>query len=264
MRQTEHILLESDFREVPDPHAARKVHARISFRSRLRWRCMQLEIFDYYYLGVRSQSRSTRLEYVLDLRFVGMPQVSRHIAWRWITASLLLASLVYGILRFGHLAPPWWQRHRLAGCAALTGAWAVATLVAAYRTTEKVRLFSTGGAAKLLEYTDWLGTLRDVHRFMAKVAAHVRLAATARRTSKVQHLRDEMREHARLKDLGVLCDPEYESAKSCILGKHAQAARSPTTRGSAQNAVADPLTYEKSYRRSSYVHEITIKKPRSP
>jgi hypothetical protein len=234
LAEAEHILLESDFREVPVPHAARKVHARIAFRSRLRWRSMQLEIFDYYYLSVRLQSRSTRLEYVLDLRFVGVPQVSRHISWRWITASLLLTSLGYGILKFGHLAPPWWQRDWLADCAALTGAWAVATLLAIYRTTGTVRLFSTGGAAELLEYTGGLTALRDLRRFMAKVSAHVRLAAAARRSTRSKHLRDELLEHARLKELGVLGEPEYESAKARILGKHSQAAHSRTTRTSAK------------------------------
>jgi hypothetical protein len=234
LSEAEHILLESDFREVPDPNAPRKVHARIAFRNRLRWRSMQLEIFDYYYLSVSSQSRSTRLEYVLDLRFVGVPQVSRHISWRWITASLILMSLAYGILQFGHLATPWWQRDRLAGYAALTAAWVVATLVAIYRTTGTVRLFSTGGAAKLLEYTGGLGTLRDMRRFMAKVAAHVRLAAAARRSTRAKHLRDELREHARLKDLGVLGEADYELAKACILGKHPQAVRSRTSRRSAR------------------------------
>jgi hypothetical protein len=66
MRIAEHILLESDLREVPNFRAARKVHARIGFRSRLRRRFLQLEIIDYYYLAVRSRSRSTSLEYVLD------------------------------------------------------------------------------------------------------------------------------------------------------------------------------------------------------
>ena len=60
MRIAEHILLESDLLEVPDVGAARKVHARIAFCSRLRRRFMQLEIIDYYYLAVRSRSRSTR------------------------------------------------------------------------------------------------------------------------------------------------------------------------------------------------------------
>jgi hypothetical protein len=41
-----------------------------------------------------------------------------------------------------------------------------------------------------------------------------------------------MREHSRLKDLGVLCGAEYESAKARILGKHCAAhssvVRAPT------------------------------------
>jgi hypothetical protein len=234
MLNAEHIVLESDFREVPAPRATRKVQARVAFRSRLRRRVMQLEIFDYYYLSVRSQSRSARLEYVLDLRFIDMPQVSRHISWRWIGASLLLTGMAYGVLHFGDLAPPWWQRHWLPAGAVLATAWALATLVAVYRTTETVRLFSSGGAATLLECTGCLGTLRGVRRFMAKVGAHLRLAAAARRNTRAAHLRDEMREHTRLKDLGVLCEPEYESAKARILGKHPKAAHLGTTRAAAK------------------------------
>ena len=230
MSKAEHIVLESELRDVPELRAARKVHARIAFRSRLRRRVMQLEIFDYYYLAVRSQSRAATLEYVLDLRFMDAPQVSRHISWRWIMASLLLTSLVYAVSHFGHWAPPWWQRYWLTGFASLTGAWVVATLVAVYRTTETVRLFSTGGAALLLECTGGLGMLRGVCRFMTKVAAHARLAAGARRRTRAAHLRDEMREHVRLKDLGVLREPEYESAKARILGKHSPAARPSTAR----------------------------------
>lgn len=219
MHRGEHILLESDLREVPNIRAPRKVHARIAFRSRLRRQFVELEIIDYYYLAVRSRSRSRKLEYVLDLRFVDMPRVSRHISWRWIAASLLLIALTYAVLHLGSAAPLW-QRQWFSICAAVIGASVVATLVAVYRTTETVRLFSTAGAALLLEYTGEFGTLRGVRRFMAKVAAHVRLATAARRSTKAAHLRDEMREHVRLKDLGVLGVPDYESAKLRILGKH--------------------------------------------
>jgi hypothetical protein len=221
----EHILLESDVCEVPDLRAARKVHARIAFRSRLRGRVTQLEIIDYYYLAVRSYSRAGGLEYVLDLRFVDTPRVSRHVSWRWITASLLLTTLAYGILKLGPLAPQLWQRYSVPLCAAVIGAWAVATLLAVYRTTETVRLFSSVGAARLLDCTGGLGTVRGLRRFMAKVTAHIRLAAEARRRTRAAHLRDEMREHVRLKEIGVLGEPEYESAKARILGKHSPAAR---------------------------------------
>ena len=230
----EHILLESDFREVPDLRAPRKLHAHIAFRSRLRRRSLQLEIIDYYYLAVRSRGRSSGLEYVLDLRFVDKPQVSRHISWRWIAASLLLTGLAYAIVRLGPAAPPWWHGHWLGICAAVTAGWVVATLVAVLRTTTTVRLISTDGAAKLLEYTGGLGTLHGVRRFMGKVAAHVRLAAADRRSTRAEHLRDEMREHARLKELGVLSAPEYESAKTRILGKHSPASRSSVTRAATK------------------------------
>ncbi|HEY6924818.1 MAG TPA: hypothetical protein VI653_15195, partial [Steroidobacteraceae bacterium] len=140
--------------------------------------------------------------------------------------SLLLTTLACGITQLGSSAPQWWQRYSLPLCAAVTGGSAVATLLAVYRTTETVRLLSSVGAVSLLDCTGGLGTVRGLRRFMAKVTAHVRLAGAARRRTKAAHLRDEMREHARLKEIGVLCEPEYESAKARILGKHFPPARS--------------------------------------
>jgi len=228
MPTTEHILLESELRQVPDPRNARTVHARIGFRSRLRRRVLQLEIIDYYYLSVRSHSRSILLEYVLDLRFVDAPRRLRHISWRWITFSLvlLLMALALGIAsRIDHSATPWWQHYWLSLCVTVIVVWAFATLVGVYRTTETVSLFSTHGTARLLECTGGLGTFHVFQRFMAKLAAHIRLASGARRRTKSEHLRDEMREHLRLKEIGVLSAREYETAKVRILGQHSPAAQ---------------------------------------
>src|SRR6267154_4385664 len=181
MLTTEHVVLESDFREVPCLQDARTVHARIEFRSRLRRRVLQLEIFDYYYLSVRSHSRSIALEYVLDLRFVDAPRRLRHIAWRWITFSLLLIALSLEIAsRIDSSATPWWQHAWLPVCVTVIVAWPFATLVGVYRTTETVSLFSTHGGARLLECTGGLGTFRVFRPFMAKLAAHIRLASAAR------------------------------------------------------------------------------------
>jgi hypothetical protein len=234
MQTTEHILLESDIREVPGLQDARTVHARMEFRSRLRRRVLQLEIFDYYYLAVRSHSRSIRLEYVLDLRFVDAPRPSRHIAWRWIASSLLLIALASGIaLRIDSSATPWWQYNwLLPACITVTVVWAFATLVGVYRTTETVALFSTHGAATLLDCTGGLGTFRVFRPFMAKLAAHIQLASTACRPTKAEHLRDEMREHVRLKEIGVLSAGEYEAAKARILDQHSPAAQRARARGS--------------------------------
>jgi hypothetical protein len=228
MPNIEHILLESDATQVPDARNPRKVHARIEFRSRLRNRLLQLQIIDYYYLCVRSQSRSANLNYVLDLRFVDTPRRFRHISWRWIAFSLVLLLLASGIVwLIDGSATPWQQHEWLPVCEAVIVMWGLATLVGVYRTTETVSLFSIHGAAKLLECTGGLGTLRSVHRFMAKLAVHIRLASGARRRTKAEHLRDEMREHQRLKEIGVLSARQYEAAKVRILDQHAPAAHPP-------------------------------------
>jgi hypothetical protein len=220
MTATEHILLETDLRHVPELREARKSHARIELRSRLRRRVLQLTIIDYYYLSVCSHSRARSLEFSLDLRFVHTPRLSRHIAWRWLSASLGL--IVTAALAVNHAAgPPWWRLHWLSVCGALALAAGAATLVCLYRTTESVRLFSTYGAARLLEFTGGLGTLRALRPFLAKLAAHTQLASTARRRTKAEHLRDEMREHQRLRETGVLSASEYEASKARILAQHA-------------------------------------------
>jgi hypothetical protein len=225
MQTSEHILLESDEREVPALRNARKTHAQVEGRSRLRRRVLRLEIIDYYYLSVRSLSRSVELEYVLDLRFVAAPpRVSRHVAWRWINASLVLLALATGMAAWiGSSAAPWSQHGSLRVCAAVIGIWVLVTLIAAYRTTETVRLYSVHGAARLLEFTGGLGTFRALRPFLAKLVAHTRLALRARRRSRAEHLRDEMREHSRLREIGVLSDEEYESAKVRILAHHVPA-----------------------------------------
>jgi hypothetical protein len=232
MPKTEHILLESDLRQVPNLRDARTVHARIEFRSRMRRRLIQLEIIDYYYLSVRSRSRNKVREYVLDLRFADAPSSLRHISWRWITFSIVFIAVALGVAsRIDPSATASWQRHWLSVSISVIGVWAFATLVAVYRTTEKVSLLSAHGAVRLLECTGGLGTFRVVRSFMVKLAAHIRLAAGARRC-KTEHLRDEMREHLRLKEIGVLSAGEYEKAKARILDQHSSGKQPVVARGS--------------------------------
>jgi len=224
MVPTEHILLETECRQVPQLQDARRSHASAALRSRLRKRSVSLEIIDYYYLCVRSHSRSRQQEYTLDLRFVRPPQLVRHISWRWLAAALGLVAITAATTAL-LLASGGGRLLGLALGGALAAVSAGAMLVCLYRTTETVTLFSTCGAATLLKFTGGLGTFRAVRPFLAKLAAHIQLAAGARRPTKAEHLRDEMREHQRLKDIGVLSTGDYEASKARILGQHAPAPR---------------------------------------
>jgi hypothetical protein len=223
MAASEHILLESDERRIPHPLSSRKRHARIELQSRLRRRALQLELIDYYYLVVRSyRSRSIAAEYVLDLRFVdSTPVLSRHFASRWLLAALALSALA-GAMAFrigGSAAPTGW----LAACGIVSGMAVVAAVVCLYRSTETIAMYSIHGRARLLEFTSGLGANRAFKPFTSKLAAHIKVAIAARRPMRSEHLRDEMREHFRLRESGVLSLEEYEASKARILAEHSPA-----------------------------------------
>jgi hypothetical protein len=102
----------------------------------------------------------------------------------------------------------------------LSGLAVCAALVAMYRTTETLALFSVCGRARLLELTGGVGSFRAIRRFTRALAAHVKIATAARRRTRGEHLRDEMREHLRLREAGVLSEQEYETSKRRILARH--------------------------------------------
>jgi hypothetical protein len=221
MPEGEYILLESDEQHtVPDPRGPRKRHARVDAPDRIRRRVLRLEIFDYFYLAVRVQRAQSVAEYVLDLRFVDPSvRMSRHIATRWLVATLVLTALAVtiGLRVQGSAAPGNW----LVACLIASTLAVGAGFVCAYRTTETLAVFSMHGRARLLEYTGTLGLGRALRPFLIRLSAHVRIAIAARRRSKALHLRDEMREHARLHETGVLSRTEYEAGKVRILAAHA-------------------------------------------
>jgi hypothetical protein len=226
MLATEHILLESDVREIPEASAARKEHASLKLRSRLRRRAIDLKIIDYYFLAVRSRrGRAASHDYVLDLRFVdAKPRMARHVAWRWLSATaslgVLFAANVWWITR---AAVPWWEHPALPIAGGLFAALLVSGLVCMYRSTETLTLLSLHGKVRVLELVGNLGTLGHIRKFIVKLAAHVQIAVAARRPNRAEHLRDEMREHSRLKELGVLSTETYDEAKRRILGQHGEA-----------------------------------------
>src|SRR5262249_22326781 len=119
----------------------------------------------------------------------------------------------------------WWRTEWLPVSLVVAAVWAGTTLVGLYRTTETISLRSTCGGARLLEDTRRPRAFRPPLPLAPKLLAHIRLAAAARRHTKAEHLRDEMREHQRLRELGVLSVGDYEVSKARILGQHASGRR---------------------------------------
>jgi hypothetical protein len=226
MSGVEHILLESDERDVPTLETARRVHARIALPAG-RWKpALELALIDYYYLSVRTaRSRDAGHCYVLDLRFVDpAARLGRRVPWPWIGVGAVFLSAAYlGAREIAASSVPWWRHEWLPATSVFLAAAAAALCVAAHRVAETLTLFSAHGRAKLMCHAGGLGTLRAFRRFLPRLEAHLRIAC-ARRRGGAEHLRDEMREHFRLRQAGALTEAEYEAAKRRILSTHGHSA----------------------------------------
>jgi hypothetical protein len=225
MDAAEHILLETDERDVPARETARRIHARVMLRDARR-RSVELALIEYYYLSVRIvRAQSVVARYVLDLRFVDpVPRRKRQVAWRWLAAgSAFLALAVAGARAVSASPAPWWRHEWLPATAVLFGLALCAMFAAFHLSRETLMLISAHGRAPLLAHAGGLGTFRALHQFLPRLVAHLEIANRARRSSRAKQLRDEMREHFRLRNAGAISDAEYESAKRRILATHAPA-----------------------------------------
>jgi hypothetical protein len=65
-----------------------------------------------------------------------------------------------------------------------------------------------------------LGSTKAGKAFFVSMIKEIAAAKSARPQAKQQLLRDEMREHHRLRELGVLSEANYEASKARILKAH--------------------------------------------
>ena len=88
------------------------------------------------------------------------------------------------------------------------------------RTTESLEFRSAHGGATLVSVIGGIGSARAGKKFFVELIKAINAAKLARPQAKPQLLRDEMREHHRLRELGVLTEQQYAQSKARILGEH--------------------------------------------
>jgi hypothetical protein len=93
-------------------------------------------------------------------------------------------------------------------------------VLALYRTHDTVELVSVHGRAVLVAITGNIGCSRATGAFTADIVRRIDDARAQLRQSKPQFLRDELREHRRLFEDGVLAEADYEAGKRRILRAH--------------------------------------------
>lgn len=222
--RAEHIHIEAEPGTVPapTPHRRRKVRTSYALKSRLRGCETEVTIHEDHFAAVRivRPDRAPH-QYEVDLRFANPKPVRvRSISWFWLALAASLA-----LLALGGIGSTWSDASRWSSPIFLT---ALVTLLAAggaailflRRTVESLEFVSSHGGATLLSVVGGIGSARSGKRFFIELIKSINAAKVERRQERPQLLRDEMREHHRLRELGVLSEQQYEQSKARILASH--------------------------------------------
>jgi hypothetical protein len=222
--RVEHITLDGDAEigATPTEQPDRTILHGYAFASRPDGCIVELAILEGHHLGVsRVRPGSGPCRFQFDLRFANpRPVRVRRLAWAW----LIVASSLAGFAG-GELASVWSAGGSALSPGMIHGALAVvfsiiALYVAYMRTTESIELRSAHGNATLVSVTGCVGSSRHCKQVFVELIRNIIAARLARPQPQPQFLRDEMREHFRLHQLGILSDQEYDASKARILAAH--------------------------------------------
>ena len=215
----EHIYLASEDQDV----VPNVTNQRFEQTSRIKGISRQLTVFNESYLSIREQRfRAKPTEHWIHLAFLDpKPTKVRRLAWRWLLGALGTASVSAGLFALAWLVKTPLVQQLAWPAAVLTAAGAlIACLLFLHRSEEKFVYYSRHGRSGLLELMSTAPSGRQVRRFMEELAKRIDRARQQAWRSKSEYLRDELREHTRLKKEGILPVHEFDKIMARILSHH--------------------------------------------
>ena len=220
----EHIHIEAEPGSVaaPTPHRLRKVRTSYLLKSSLRGCETEVSILEDHFVTVRTvRPDAEPRKYEVDLRFANPKPVRvRSISWFWFTLASCMALLAAGGLWATWADAGRWSSPIFLAALVTLVASAGATIMFLRRTVESLEFVSAHGGATLVSVVGGIGSARAGKRFFVELIKSINAAKATRRQELPQFLRDEMREHHRLRELGVLTEQQYEQSKARILASH--------------------------------------------
>jgi hypothetical protein len=220
----EHIHIEAEPGSVaaPTPHRLRKVRRSFVLKSRLRGCETEVSILEDHYAAVRTVRPDAQArKYEFDLRFANpKPLRVRSISWFWLMLAASMALLAAGGLWATWSNAGRWSSPIFLSALVTLLASGAALIMFLRRTVESLEFVSMHGGATLLSVAGAIGSARAGKHFFIDLIKSINAAKAARPQDLPQFLRDEMREHHRLRELGVLSAQQYEQSKARILASH--------------------------------------------
>jgi hypothetical protein len=191
-------------------------------KSRLRGCETEVSILEDHFAAVRTvRPDAQERKYEVDLRFANpKPLLVRTISWSWLTLAACMVLLAAGGLLATWTDAGRWSSPIFLAALVMLLASAGATILFLRRTVESLEFVSMHGGATLISAVGGIGSARTGKRFFVELIKNINAAKAARPQERPQLLRDEMREHHRLRELGVLSEQQYEQSKARILASH--------------------------------------------
>ena len=222
--RAEHIHIEAEPGTVaaPAPSRRRKVRSTYVLKSRLRGCETEVSILEDHFAAVRTvRPDAQERKYEVDLRFANpKPLLVRTISWFWLSLAACMVLLAAGGLLATWTDAGRWSSPIFLAALVLLLASAGATILFLRRTVESLEFVSMHGGATLLSVVGGIGSARAGKKFFIELIKSINAAKALRPQERPQLLRDEMREHHRLRELGVLSEQQYEQSKARILASH--------------------------------------------
>lgn len=223
--RAEHISIEaSSDVEAPARQPHRRTLSTYTLRSKLRGRSTELRILQDHFLAVTyEQSGEPARKFTFDLRFANpRPLRVRKIAWLCLGSAITLALATAAAFVWAKLSSgttPWTHPGFVGG---IVGAVATIAMLFLFlrRTTESLQFTSVHGNAVLVNIVGGIGAAKAGKDFIVELIKNISAAKQVRAQPQAQFLRDEMREHHRLRELNILTQEEYEAGKARILSQH--------------------------------------------
>ena len=223
--RADHISIEAaaDIGVAPARQPHRRTLASYTLRSVLRGCSTEIRILQDHFLAVQyERAREPTRKFTFDLRFANpRPLRVRRVAWVCLGSAIALglasaASLVWARMT----ATALWTHPGFIGAVAGIVATVVMLLLFLRRTTEALQFTSVHGQAVLIDLVGGIGAAKAGKNFVVDLIKNIAAAKLARPQEPAHFLRDEMREHHRLRELNVLTEQEYQASKARILAAH--------------------------------------------
>lgn len=216
--QAEHISLGGD-EDVGEIDAApRSPEYRLALKRAGHGAEQTLTLYDDGSVSIAETNRKSNRQYSLHTRFLdACPEVTRHVAKHAFIAAGVTAGLGSTLLALpmtlGVL-----ETWRLPAGILLATTGLFALLLALYRTGDTLRFASLHGRVPVLTINGGIGCQRRCDQLLQKLFESSEDAQAE--TPGGNALRDEMRDHHRLKLEGIIDEADYEAAKLRILSAH--------------------------------------------